>query len=128
MDLRYIDDNLKRTNHHLQSEYCVLQSLAWKVATYFSPLHNYRSRQEVGDSKSDYPPLRWISIRISVQEEHPLGPVSGLHIPSLPDEQDCCGKNTDDPSEQNLHTSAEQGQRVETHCQGPEKQWVPITS
>ena len=71
---------------------------------------------------------RWISIRISVQEEHPLGPVSGLHIPSPPDEQDCCGKNTDDPSEQDLYTSAEQGQRVETHCQGREKQWVPITS
>ena len=31
--LRHKDDHHKRTQHYLQSEYCVLQSLAWKIGT-----------------------------------------------------------------------------------------------
>ena len=67
--------------------------------------------QEVGGhSKPDYPPPRWISIHIGLQEEDPHGPVPGRHLLSPPDEQRYCGKNADDPSEQNLHMCAGQGQ------------------
>ena len=54
--------------------------------------------QGVGDSKPEYPPPRWISTHIGLQEEDPHRPVPGLHLLSPPDEQDCCGKNADNPS------------------------------
>ena len=44
--LGHKDDYHKRSHHHLQSQYHVLQSLACNTGTYLSPMHNYRGGQK----------------------------------------------------------------------------------